>query len=71
MDLDLDPSYKDGSRSLGMFRKGKTCNTAKFHGTDFVICSHSREWETPSHSQRNMVVQWNPVLWLLEKALVL
>ena len=34
---------QDGSRSLGLFRKGKTCVTAKFHRTDFVICSHFRE----------------------------
>ena len=41
----LDPSC-DGSRSLGLFRKRKTCIIAKFHGTDLVICSHSREAKT-------------------------
>ena len=33
---DLDPSY-DGSRSLGLFRKGKIGIIAKFHRTDLVI----------------------------------
>ena len=32
---------KDGSRSLGLFRKGKTL--IKFYRTDLVICSHSGE----------------------------
>ena len=45
----LDPSY----RSLGLFRKGKTQFIAKFHRTDLVICSHSREGKTLSHSQIN------------------
>ena len=45
----------DGSRSLGVFRKGKTRTTAKFLRTDFVICSHSREGKTPSYSQINTV----------------
>ena len=34
---------QDRSRSLGLFRKGKTCIIAKFHETDSVICSNSRE----------------------------
>ena len=34
---------KDGSRFLGLFRKGKTGIIAKFHRTDIVICNHSRE----------------------------
>ena len=34
---------KDGSRSSGLFGKGKTCIIAKFQRTDLVICSHSRE----------------------------
>ena len=40
--------YKYGprSRSLGLFRKGKTRIIAKFHWTDLVICSHSRERKT-------------------------
>ena len=32
---DLDPS--NGSRSLGLFRKSKSCIVAKFHRTDLVI----------------------------------
>ena len=37
-------SQKSKSRPLGLFRKGKTCITAKFHRTDLLIgliCSHS------------------------------
>ena len=30
-------------RSLGLFRKGKTCITGKLHRTDLIICTHSRE----------------------------
>ena len=44
----------DGSRSLGLFRKGKTHIIAKFHRTDLVICSHSREEKTLSYSKINM-----------------
>ena len=44
-----------GSRSLGLFRKGKTCIIAKFHRRDIVISSHSRERKSPSYSQINMV----------------
>ena len=44
----LDPS-------LGLFRKCKTCITAKFYGTDFIICSHSREGKTSSYSQIHVV----------------
>ena len=40
---------------MGLFRKGKTCIIAKFLRTDLVICSHSREGETPSYSQINTV----------------
>ena len=46
---------QDGSRSFGLFRKGKTRIIAKFLRTDFVICGHSREWETLSYSQINTV----------------
>ena len=46
---------QDGSRSLGLFRKGKTRIIAKFLPTDLVICSHSREGKTPSYSQINAV----------------
>ena len=51
----LDPSYKDGSRSLGLFWKGKTRIIANFQRTDSVICSHSREGTIPSYSQIHMV----------------
>ena len=34
---------QDGSRSLGLFRLGKTRIIAKFLRADLVICSHSRE----------------------------
>ena len=46
---------QDGSRSLGLFNKGKTCRIAKFHRTDLVICSQSREGKTQSYSRINMV----------------
>ena len=56
----LDPSYKTdlnlwdcGSRSLGIFRNGETRIIAKFHRTDCVTCSHSREGKTPSYSRVN------------------
>ena len=35
--------FSDGSRYLGLFRKGKTRITAKLHRTDLIICTHSRE----------------------------
>ena len=44
----------DRFRSLGLFRKGKTSIIAKFHRTDLVIFSHSREWKIPSYGQINM-----------------
>ena len=34
---------------------GKTCIIAKFHWTDLIIYSHSREGKTASYSQINMV----------------
>ena len=40
---------------MGLFRKGKTLIIAKFHRTDLVICSHSREGKTLSYSQINTV----------------
>ena len=46
---------QDRSRSLGLFRKDKTCIIAKFHTTDSVICSQSREGNTLSYSRINMV----------------
>ena len=45
----------DGSRFLGLFRKGKTHILAKFHRSDLVICGHSREGKTTSYSQINTV----------------
>ena len=36
----------DGSRSWWLFSKGKTCVIVKFHKTDLVICSHSKEWKS-------------------------
>ena len=46
---------QDRPRSLGLSRKGKIGIIAKFHRTDFVICSHSREVKTPSFSRMNMI----------------
>ena len=46
---------KDGSRSLRLFRKGKTDIIAKFYRADLVIYSHPREGKTLSHSRINMV----------------
>ena len=40
----LDPSYKTDLGLWDLIRKGKTRITAKFHRTDLVICSHSREF---------------------------
>ena len=40
---------------LSFFPKGKTNILAKFHRTDLVICSHSREGKTPFYSQITMV----------------
>ena len=40
---------------MGLFRKGKTRITAKFHWTDLEVCSHSRERKTLSYSQKNTV----------------
>ena len=50
---------KDGSRSFGLFRKGKTCIIAKFHWTDLVNCSHSREGKTLSYRLLNTVISIN------------
>ena len=38
--------------------KGKTPIIANFHRTDLVICSHSRERNTRSYSQINMVMSF-------------
>ena len=40
---------QDGSRSLGLFRNGKSRIIAKFHRTYLVICTHSRKRKTPSY----------------------
>ena len=48
---------QDGSRSLGLFWKGKTSIIAKFYRTDLVICSHSTEGKTLSFSRINTVIQ--------------
>ena len=46
---------QDGSRSLGLFRKGKASITAIFQWTDLVICSHFEERKTLSHIKINTV----------------
>ena len=46
---------QDGSRSLELFWKGKTCIIAKFHRTDLVIVGHSTEGKTLSYNQINTV----------------
>ena len=38
---------------MGLFRKGKTRISAKLHGTDLIICTHSKEGNTPSYSRIN------------------
>ena len=38
---------------MELFGKGKTRIIAKFHGTELVICDHSRERKTLSYSQIN------------------
>ena len=40
---------------MGLLRKGKILIIAKFHRTDLVTFSHSREGKTPSYSRINMV----------------
>ena len=45
----------DRSRSLGLFRKGTTHIIAKFHGTDSIICSHSRERKTLPYGRINTI----------------
>ena len=47
----IEPSYKTGSRSLGLFQRGKTCIIAKFQRTYLDICNHLREGRTASYSQ--------------------
>ena len=50
-----NPKNLDGSRSLGLLRKGKTHILAKFLRTHLVFCSYSREGETPSYNRINTV----------------
>ena len=52
----LDLSYKTDLDLLDFIRRVETCFIAKFHRTDLVIFSHSREGKTPSYSQINMVL---------------
>ena len=47
---------QDRSRSLGWFRKGKSSIIAKFHRTNLVIFSRSRERKSLSYSRINMVI---------------
>ena len=42
--------FYDGSRSLGLFRKGKNRISSKFHWTDSVISIYSREGKTLPYS---------------------
>ena len=61
---------KNLSRSLELFKKGKTCIITKFHRTDLhvVICTHSREGKIPSYSRINTVVQTFITLLLKEQS---
>ena len=43
---------------MGLFRKGKTRNVAKFHRADLVTFSHSREGKTLSYSRINAVWEY-------------
>ena len=62
---------QDRSRSLGLFRKGKTCTAANFHRTDSVIFSHSREGKTLSYSQINTILLNDTILFYWSKFLTL
>ena len=45
--------------------KGKTRIIANYYRTDLVICRHSRERNTPSYSQINMVMSFFfKVMWV-------
>ena len=57
----LDPSYKN---CLELFRKDKTRITAKLHRTDLIICTHSREGNTPSNSRINTVYYYHTMVFL-------
>ena len=58
---------KDGSRSLGLFKKDKTRIIAKFHRSDLDTGSHSGERKTLSYSLINTVLEdfTNPCLKVL------
>ena len=50
---------QDGSRTLGMFKKGKTLIIAKCHRADLpTFCSHSTEGKTLFYSQINTTISW-------------
>ena len=51
---------------MGLSRKGKIGIIAKFHRTDFVICSHSTGLKTPSYSWINTVFFYG-IYCLLQK----
>ena len=48
---------KQSQKTLGLFRKGKTCIIAKFHRTNIVVYSHSRKGKTPPYSGINTVTE--------------
>ena len=50
-----NPNNLDGSRSLILFREGKTHMVAKFQKTDLVLRSNHRLVKTMSYSQINTV----------------
>ena len=50
----LDLSYKMALDLCDCL--GRVKLIAKFHRTDLVICSHSREGKTPSYSRKNTVI---------------
>ena len=49
-----NPKNLDGSRSLHLFRKGKT-RIISFDRTDLVKYSHLRDGKTPSYGRINIV----------------
>ena len=63
----LDPSYKMDLHFWDCFERKKFCliteenGIAKFHSTDLVFCSHSREGINPSENQINAVNPYKDV----------
>ena len=53
----LDPSYKMDLDLKDCLGRVKLVLVAKFHRTDSVICSHSREGKTSSYSQVVKVIK--------------